>query len=113
MKYGATFGPFDNYQHIFDTIDDIEQGDALWKCMKVSLNEDLDEAAANWKKQEYEVWYRDPDTVLAILLANTDFHGQFYYQPYIRLDEKGNRSSVKFRAADMVCQLKIWSLSRS
>jgi hypothetical protein len=31
MKHGATFGPFDNYQHIFNTIDDIEQGGASGK----------------------------------------------------------------------------------
>jgi hypothetical protein len=59
--------------------------------MKVSLNEELNDSAASWKKQEYEVWYRDPDTVLTNLLSNPDFDGQFDYQPYVETDEEGNR----------------------
>ncbi|KAF6752471.1 hypothetical protein DFP72DRAFT_991074 [Ephemerocybe angulata] len=91
MQHGATFGPFDNYKHIFDTIDDIEQGDAPWMCMKVSINEELDETAQSWKKKEYELWFRDPDVVLSNMLSNPDFDGQFDYQPYVEVDENNKR----------------------
>ncbi|KAJ2917661.1 hypothetical protein MD484_g2813, partial [Candolleomyces efflorescens] len=101
MKHGATHGPYDNYQHIFDTIDDIEQGDAPWMCMSVSLNEDLDESTPSWKKKEYEVWYRDPDTVLSNMLSNPDFNGQFDYQPYVEVDEKEQRRLSDFMSANV------------
>lgn len=101
MKHGATHGPYENYQHIFDTIDNIEQGDAPWMSMAVSLNEDLDESSPSWKRKEYEVWYRDPDTVLKHMLSNPDFNGQFDYQPYVELDEKEQRRLSDFMSANV------------
>ncbi|KAJ3543098.1 hypothetical protein NMY22_g3259 [Coprinellus aureogranulatus] len=55
MKHGATFGPFDNYTHLFNTIDNIEQGDAPWQCLQVELQEDIDDSSPSWKKKQYEV----------------------------------------------------------
>ncbi|TFK23429.1 hypothetical protein FA15DRAFT_656761 [Coprinopsis marcescibilis] len=91
MKHGATMGPYDNYQHIFSTIDSIEHGDAPWECLKVKVNEDLDEAAPFWKTKEYDIWFWEPDLVLKNLLANPDFHGQFDYAPYIEVDAEDKR----------------------
>ncbi|KAJ3511752.1 hypothetical protein NMY22_g15551 [Coprinellus aureogranulatus] len=151
MKHGATFGPFDNYTHLFNTIDNIEQGDAPWQCLQVELQEDIDENSpswkyhictvcgpiwpilcsfcaktaglrvrvatgegtggyaatrglpvpiTSWKKKPYEVWFRDPDTVLANMLANPDFNGEFDYQPYVEVDRDGKRRWSDFMSGN-------------
>ncbi|EAU93525.2 hypothetical protein CC1G_02755 [Coprinopsis cinerea okayama7 len=99
MQHGST-GPFDSYQHIYDTIDMINDGNAPWKCFKANVNEDLGDDAPAWKNQEYEVWYRDPDTVLTNLLDNPDFDGEFDTAAYVEFDEKGQRRWSDFMSAN-------------
>lgn len=91
MKYGAPCGPFENYSHLFNIIDNIEQGDPPWQCLTVEVQEDVTDSSPSWKKKRYEVWFRDPDTVLKNMLSNPDFEGEFDYQPYIELDKDGKR----------------------
>ncbi|TEB03958.1 hypothetical protein FA13DRAFT_1807856 [Coprinellus micaceus] len=100
MKHGAEFGPFNNYTHIFNIIDGIEQGDAPWQCMKVQVQEDVDVGSPSWKKKTYEVRYRDPDTVLANLLSNPDFKHEFNYCPYVHLDKNGKRRWSDFMSGN-------------
>lgn len=38
---------------------------------------------------EYEIWYCNPDVVSKNLLDNTEFHGQFDYEPYIEKGKDG------------------------
>lgn len=102
MQHGAQFGPFDNYQHIFETIDSIEEGDAPWQCLKIRLVncEDVDDSTPEWKSKEYELWYRCPDVVLANMLSNPDFDGQFDYQPYVETGEKDERRYSDFMSGN-------------
>ncbi|KAH6884299.1 hypothetical protein BKA70DRAFT_1468570 [Coprinopsis sp. MPI-PUGE-AT-0042] len=100
MKHGATFGPYDNYQHIFDTIDEIKQGDAPWSCLKITVNEDMDDNTPTWKSQPYEVWYRDPEVVLKNMLDNPDFDGQFDHSPYVETDGDGQQRWSDFMSAN-------------
>jgi hypothetical protein len=44
MKHDE-LGPFDSYQHIYDTIDAALLGDAPWKCFKAGVEEDLPDDA--------------------------------------------------------------------
>jgi hypothetical protein len=39
----------------------------------------------------YEVWYRNPETVISMMLDNPDFEGQFDLCPYVDLDDAGRR----------------------
>ena len=66
-------------------------GDAPWQCLVTRFQENVHETAPAWMQTEYEVWYRDPDTVVSQMLSNPDFDGQFDFCPYIDLDEHGNR----------------------
>ena len=36
-----------------------------------------------WKREHYEVWYREPDAVIQGMLSNPDFNGEFDYAAYI------------------------------
>ena len=72
------------------------EGDAPWKCFKTSLDEEVDDAAPNWRKQEYEIWYRDPEVVARNMLANPDFDQEIDYAAYVELDANGTRLCSDF-----------------
>ncbi|KAF8813200.1 hypothetical protein BYT27DRAFT_7220575 [Phlegmacium glaucopus] len=98
MKHGSS-GPFENYKHIYDTIDAIEEGDAPWQCFKSSFDE-VDDDVPNWRRQEYKIWYRDPEVVAQNMLANLDFDNEFDPAPYVEIDKDGRRRWADFMSAN-------------
>ena len=54
----------------------------------------------NWKKQQYNIWYHDPEVVVHNMLANPDFDKEFDYAPYVELDEHGTRRRSDLMSAD-------------
>jgi len=115
----SSLGLFDSYKHIYDAVDAIEEGnfflllvshvslmwnlypgDALWKCFKTSFDEPIEENAPNWKKQEYDVWYHDPEVVIRNMLANLDFAKEFDPAPYVELDAEGGWQQSDFMSGN-------------
>ncbi|KAF8810183.1 hypothetical protein BYT27DRAFT_7222195 [Phlegmacium glaucopus] len=99
MQHGS-LGPFNSYKHIYDTIDAVEEGDAPWNCFKTSFNEPIEDNAPNWKTQEYDVWYRDPEIVIRNMLANPDFAKEFDVAPYVELNVQGGRRRSDFMSGN-------------
>ncbi|KAF8806795.1 hypothetical protein BYT27DRAFT_7256797 [Phlegmacium glaucopus] len=100
LKHGSV-APFDTYKHIYDRIDAIEEGDAPWKCFKTSVDDsEVDDTTPNWKKQEYNIWYHDPEVVVCNMLVNPDFHKEFDAAPYVELDKYGTHRRSDFMSAD-------------
>ncbi|KAJ6622418.1 hypothetical protein B0H10DRAFT_2175040 [Mycena sp. CBHHK59/15] len=97
MKHGD-LGPYDNYQQLYAAIDDVKLGDAPWKCFKTGG--DADVSAPDWARQEYEIWYRDPDVVIRNMLDNPDFDGEFDTTPYVQLDRNGKRRWSDFMSGN-------------
>ncbi|KAF8870453.1 hypothetical protein BD779DRAFT_1614118 [Infundibulicybe gibba] len=91
MAKHGDLGPFSSYEHMYSTIDATRLGDAPWKSFTVSFSGETNSESPTWKTSEYEVLYRDPDTVIHNMLDNPDFDGQFDYAPYIGLDKSGQR----------------------
>jgi hypothetical protein len=84
--------PFANKQALYDTIDSIELGDAPWKSFSVSFNGDLNEGdTTSWKHAKYDVWYRDPRTVLHNQLGNQNFALEMDFAPKEVWHEDGKR----------------------
>jgi len=83
--------PFESHQHMYSLIDASVLGDVPWKCLMAGLPGRLDGNSPEWMRANYEVWYRDPDAVIATMLANPGFNGQFDARPYIDLDAHGRR----------------------
>ena len=82
--------PFIDHKDLYQTIDSIKHGDVAWKSFSVSYcGEDKDDIP--WMKAEYEVWYRDPLTILENQLANPDFDQKFHTAPYRKYNENGER----------------------
>ncbi|KAH7905005.1 hypothetical protein BJ138DRAFT_1233720 [Hygrophoropsis aurantiaca] len=89
-KYDGT-SPFVSHREAYETIDSIRAGDVPWQCLSIDPEEDLPPNAPAWKQNQYQVWYRDPDTVIKTMLDNPDFDGQFDYAPYVYTDSNGHR----------------------
>jgi Plavaka transposase len=81
--------PFRSHQHMHTIIDSSSLSDAPWKCLVSGFSESVTRDAPSWKQTDYEVWYRDPDQVVHMMLDNPDFNGQFDLCPYVELDKHG------------------------
>ena len=77
-------------------------GDAPWQCFKTCPSDDVGEDAPNWKQQEYEIWFHDPDVVVQNILANPDFNNKFDPAPYVEIDRDGWRRWADFMSANYV-----------
>ncbi len=85
--------PFESHEHMLATIDASELGDVPWQCLVTGFSGNVDASSPEWMRTSYEVWYRDPDAVIANMLANPDFAGQFDLRPYIDLNHGQHRWS--------------------
>ncbi len=83
--------PFESHEHMHATIDASVHSDVPWQCLVADFSGNTDGPAPEWMRTSYEVWYRDPDTVITNMLSNPDFAGQFDLRPYIDLDAHGKR----------------------
>jgi len=81
--------PFRSHQEMHSIIDSSILGDIPWQCMVTAVSEDVDEHAPSWMQTNYEVWYRNPDTVVSTMLDNPNFEGQFNLRPYINISADG------------------------
>jgi hypothetical protein len=75
--------PFSDHNDLYETIDASPLGDVPWQSFTVNYTGERPEGGRipPWMETEYEVWFRDPLTVVRNLLANPDFNGQFDYTP--------------------------------
>ena len=75
--------PFSNSADMYSTIDATPLSDVPWQSFTLQHEgaESSGEVPA-WIKAEYEVWFRDPHTLVLNLLSNPDFESGFDYAPY-------------------------------
>ncbi|KAI9429507.1 hypothetical protein H4582DRAFT_2114355 [Lactarius indigo] len=83
--------PFESHEDLYALIDSSALGDVPWQCLLTTAPEGVDEGTPSWMRKTYEVWYRNPDTVLSAMLSNSEFRGQFDLQLYINLNANGTR----------------------
>lgn len=84
--------PFSDHKDLYDTIDSTLVGDAPWESFSVSYSgERPDGEVPPWMDAEYDVWYRNPHTVLRNQLSNPDFEGEIDYSPVRVFDVNGKR----------------------
>jgi hypothetical protein len=87
--------PFESHDHLYKTIDASTVGNVPWESLVISIpqndSDNSNSPEIGWKKKSYEVWYRDPDAVVSMMLENADFDGQFDLRPYVELDPSGKR----------------------
>ncbi|KAF9522541.1 hypothetical protein CPB83DRAFT_917238, partial [Crepidotus variabilis] len=110
MKIMAALGvikgggaPFASHTELYSSIDDLSFGDAPWNSFAVSYMGEVAPDAPGWKRTEYEVWFRDPLTVIRNFLENPDFNGEIDTTPLREFDENGQR-----RWKDMMSGNWVW-----
>ncbi len=88
-----TAGPitFQTQADMNSRIDASTLGDVPWKHFLTRFSGNIDEHSPAWKQTGYNIWYRDPDAVIAKMLADPDLSGQFDLRPFIELDTHGRR----------------------
>ncbi|KAJ3754049.1 hypothetical protein EV360DRAFT_96763 [Lentinula raphanica] len=92
--------PFSSHTDMYNLIDHISHGDAPWKCLQTVVDEHLPTNVPEWKKTSYQIWYRDPDTVIANMLSNPEFSNDFDVAPYVHLDGAGSRRWADFMSGN-------------
>jgi hypothetical protein len=94
--------PFANHGDLHAKIDSTTLGDAPWQSFSVSYDgpKPVDGEMPSWMTAEYEVWFRDPRTVLQNQLANPDFHDEIDYAPFQEFGENGERRWQNFMSGN-------------
>ena len=82
----ATHGgvpPFLKATHLYETIDSTPLGGVAWESFSLQYNGPQPENnVPSWMRAEYDVWFRDPRTLVHNLLSNRDFKSDFDYAPF-------------------------------
>ncbi|KAJ3858507.1 hypothetical protein EV359DRAFT_75846 [Lentinula novae-zelandiae] len=89
-----TGAPFDTHDDMYNIIDSIIDGGASWRCFQTVVT------APEWQKTSYQVWYRDPETVIANILGNPEFSQDFNPAPYVHLGSNGTRRWADFMSGN-------------
>lgn len=90
-RFNGDSAPFAKHTDFLQTIDKIKVGSAPWQCFETAVEENLPSNAPEWQKTSYQVWYRDPDTVITNMLSNPDFSNDFDVAPYVHIDKDEKR----------------------
>jgi hypothetical protein len=72
--------PFGNHEELYSVIDSTALGDIPWESFSVTYSGELPEGETPpWMLAEYDIWYRNPRSVLRNQMANPDFKGEIDY----------------------------------
>jgi hypothetical protein len=86
VKHGDD-APFKSHEDLYKTIDATPLGDVPWESFSLSYQGARPpDNVPSWMESGYDVWFRDPRTVVRNLLANPDFNNEFDYAPYQEYD---------------------------
>jgi hypothetical protein len=87
---------FASARHMYQMIDSIEHGDAPWERFHVTYQGERGIEYPSWQAERFEVYYRNPDTIIKSMLDNPEFDGLLDYQPYKEFTANGKRRYGEF-----------------
>jgi hypothetical protein len=100
-KYGADNVPYASEDDMYNAIDSIEIGNAPWQSFAVRYTGEIPEGEPPpWMLAEYDVWCRNPRTVLRNQLANPDFNGEIDLAPKQEIGVDGERRYQDFMSGN-------------
>jgi len=79
-------------QDMYEEIDVTRLGDTRWEPFTIKyegIRPDHD--VPDWMMAQYEVWFRDPLTLVHNMLSNPDFKDEVDYAPFQEYDRADNR----------------------
>jgi hypothetical protein len=93
--------PFADHHDLYEKIDSTTLGDAPWKSFSASYTGTFpDGEIPPWMHASYDVWYRDPRTVIRNQLSNPDFAGEIDYAPLQEFGANGKRRFQNFMSGN-------------
>jgi hypothetical protein len=90
-KYGADDVPWKSATNVYDTIDQIQQGDNPWKSVSFRYRGPLPRNPPTWMTKKFELVTRDICHVLREQIACTSFDGHWDYLPFRDFNGAGDR----------------------
>jgi hypothetical protein len=96
--------PFADHNDLYKTVDATPLGGVAWESFSLKYNSDKPaERCPLWMDRSYDVWFRDPRTVVRNMLANPEYDGEVDYVPYREFQEKDEQRCYKdFMSGDWV-----------
>ncbi|KAI0284149.1 hypothetical protein BC826DRAFT_919946, partial [Russula brevipes] len=73
--------PFANARDLYNVIDATDLGDVPWQAFSVKYNGEIPNDPPNWMSASYDVWFRDPLTVMEGQIGNREFSEEVDYAP--------------------------------
>jgi Plavaka transposase len=82
--------PFSNHAEMYNSIDSTPLGDLPWEAFSLEYDGVQPEGdIPSWMGEKYEVWFRNPKTLVHNMLSNPDFEGEIDYAPVQEYDSNG------------------------
>ncbi|EIW75218.1 hypothetical protein CONPUDRAFT_66179, partial [Coniophora puteana RWD-64-598 SS2] len=95
--------PFANHTDMYKTIDAIRAGEVPWESFSMSYKGPRPARdVPPWMTETYDVWFRDPQTIIKNMLGNPDFKDSMDYAPYREFDFSGSRRWEDMFSGDWV-----------
>jgi len=89
--------PFADYQDLYSTVDVTPLADVPWQSFTASFQgERPDGEVPPWMDGQYDIWFRDPLSVVRNMVGNPDFDGEFDYTPFWEFEPSGERRLQDF-----------------
>ena len=93
--------PFSNAHHMYDTIDSTPLGDVAWSSLTLHHNGTRPiYNIPSWMEAEYDIWFRNPCSLVHNLLSNPDFESGFNYVPFQERTVDGVHRFCDFMSAN-------------
>ena len=92
--------PFINHKDLYDTIDATKLGDVPWESFELKYSGEHPTNIMPWMDQPYEYWFRSARSLVANMLSNPDFDGEFDYSPYRNFLEEDERRYEHLMSSD-------------
>ena len=85
--------PFANHTDLYNTIDSTPLGNVPWQSFSLRYASDADEVPEatipQWMTSEYDVWFRDPHTIIKNMIDNPDYNHHADVAPVRIFNKKG------------------------
>jgi hypothetical protein len=86
LLYKGDEPPFRSHNDLYKTLDAIPYGDCPWQSFLVKYSGLLPEDPPSWMSADYDVWYRNPLSLLEQQFRKPAFDGAIDYAAKVRLN---------------------------
>jgi len=104
--------PFANHTDLYNTIDSTPLGDVPWQSFSLRYNSDEvpEGTIPQWMTSEYDVWFRDPHTIVKNMIDNPEYNHHADVAPVQIFDSNGIRVYQNFMSGDWAWEEAVSSI---